>query len=96
MEIAWRLAAKFWSKGYATEAAKAVLNYALTELNIPEIFSFTAVANTKSQRVMEKIGLHHSDDDDFDHPKLDKNSPLSRHVIYRLTDEEYLEMMNHI
>jgi RimJ/RimL family protein N-acetyltransferase len=96
IEIGWRLAAKFWDKGYATEAAKAVLNYGFTELNIPEIFAFTVVANAKSQRVMEKIGLHHSEEDDFDHPKLDKNSPLSRHVLYRLTDEEYLEMMNHI
>jgi hypothetical protein len=42
------------------------------------------------------IRLHHSDDDDFDHPKLDKSNPLRRHILYRLTYEEYLERMNHI
>lgn len=96
VEIGWRLTSQHWGKGYATEAAKTVLHYAFTELNLPEIFSFTVVANTKSQRVMEKIGLHYSASDDFDHPKLDEQSPLRRHVLYRLTYEEYLEMMNHI
>ena len=96
VEIGWRLAAKYWGKGYASEAALAVLNHAFSELNIPEIFSFTATTNLKSQRVMEKIGLHHAEEDDFNHPKLEKSSPLCRHVLYRLTNEEYLEKMNHI
>lgn len=38
---------------------------------------------------MEKIGLHHSKADDFNHPKLGDNSPLKNHVLYRLTREEY-------
>ena len=54
-----------------------------------EIISFTVVANAKSRRVMEKIGLHHSEANDFDHPKLEENSPLKRHVLYRLTKNEY-------
>ena len=33
---------------------------------------------------MEKIGLHHKTDDDFDHPKLDDSGPLKKHVLYRL------------
>lgn len=91
VEIGWRLSSKHWGKGYATEAAKAVLYYAFTELNLGEIISFTVVANSKSRRVMEKIGLHHSETDDFDHPKLEENSPLRRHVLYRLTRENYLK-----
>ncbi len=90
VEIGWRLSSHHWGKGYATEAAKAVLRYAFTELNLSEIISFTVTANTKSRRVMEKIGLHHSVADDFDHPKLDENSPLRRHVLYRLTRDNYL------
>lgn len=89
VEILWRLSSKHWNNGYATEAAKAVLNYAFTELKLDEIFSFAVTANTRSRRVMEKIGLHHSEYDDFDHPKLDEVSPLRRHVLYRLTREEY-------
>lgn len=89
VEIGWRLSSQHWGKGFATEAAKAVLHYAFTELKLDEIISFTVVANMKSRRVMEKIGLHHSDTDDFDHPKLDETSPLRRHVLYRLTRDEY-------
>ena len=101
VEIGWRLSSQHWSKGYATEAAKAVLHYAFTELNLSEIISFTVVANIKSRRVMQKIGLHHAEADDFDHPNLDENSPLRRHVLYRLTrnnslrNTEYVDNLNH-
>ena len=89
VEIGWRLSSKHWGEGYATEAAKAVLHHAFTVLKLDEIFSFTVVANVKSRRVMEKIGLHHVEEDNFDHPKIDKNSPLRRHVLYRLARNEY-------
>lgn len=85
VEIGWRLSSKHWGQGFATEAAKAVLHYAFTDLQIKEIVSFTASTNIKSQRVMEKIGLQHHPEDDFDHPNLDKTSSLSRHVLYRLS-----------
>ena len=47
-EIGWRLSSKHWGQGFATEGAKAVLNYAFRELKIPEIVSFTASGNAKS------------------------------------------------
>lgn len=90
VEIAWRLSSNYWGKGYATEAAGAVLRYAFTELNLSEIISFAVVTNFKSRRVMEKIGLHYSEKDDFDHPELEEKSPLRRHVLYRLTRNDYL------
>jgi RimJ/RimL family protein N-acetyltransferase len=89
VEIGWRLSSQHWDKGYATEAAKAVLNYAFNELKLDEVISFTVAANIKSRRVMEKIGLRHSEADDFDHPKLDENSPLRKHVLYRLSRKDY-------
>ncbi|MBI5448033.1 MAG: GNAT family N-acetyltransferase [Gammaproteobacteria bacterium] len=85
VEIGWRLDSRHWNQGYATEGAKAVLQYAFTVLKLPEIVSFTAVNNQASRRVMEKIGLHHESSDDFDHPKLEKSHPLCRHVLYRLS-----------
>jgi len=87
VEIGWRLASKHWGKGYASEAAQAVLNFAFTTLNLEEVVSFTTENNTRSRRVMEKIGMHHNPHDDFYHPKLSKDSPLCRHVLYRLTRE---------
>lgn len=94
VEIGWRLSSQHWNKGYATEAARAVLYYAFTELKLDEIISFTVVANIRSRHVMKKIGLHHSEADDFDHPNLEQSSPLRKHVLYRLTKNEYLKTQN--
>lgn len=85
VEIGWRLSSAHWGQGYATEAAKAVLDFAFNQLQLKEIVSFTTVANIKSRRVMEKIGLLHDPQDDFQHPKLASTHPLCRHVLYRLS-----------
>src|SRR5690606_14340984 len=58
VEIGWRLAFKHWGKGYATEGAKACLQYGFETLRLKEIVSFTAVQNNRSRRVMERIGMH--------------------------------------
>ncbi|MDF1678065.1 MAG: GNAT family N-acetyltransferase [Legionellaceae bacterium] len=94
-EIGWRLASKHWGQGLAPEGAKAVLRYAFQVLDLSEVVSFTTVNNTKSRRVMEKIGLHHHPEDDFNHTELPKGSPLSRHVLYRLSQAEYIESVEH-
>ncbi len=90
IEIGWRLAARHWGKGYATEAASAVLKYAFMELDLNEIISFTASVNIRSRHVMEKIGLKHNARNDFDHPSLSHDSILKRHVLYRLTRNEFI------
>ncbi len=89
VEIGWRLSSAHWGKGYATEGAKLVLDKAFNEFNIPEITSFTVPANVRSQRVMQKIGLHHSPEDNFIHPILGPDHPLGLHVLYRLRKDEY-------
>lgn len=83
IEIGWRLDANYWGQGLATEGASAVLSYAFIELNLKEIISFTAKINKPSIRVMEKIGLSHDANDDFIHPKLDKEDRLAPHVLMR-------------
>jgi RimJ/RimL family protein N-acetyltransferase len=90
-EIGWRLARHTWGHGYATEAARAVLAFAFDELELAEVVSFTTVDNMPSRRVMERIGMTHDPADDFDHPKLEADSPLVRHVLYRLRAPERVE-----
>jgi RimJ/RimL family protein N-acetyltransferase len=85
VEIGWRLAFEHWGKGYATEAARAALDAAFHIPEIDEIVSMTAVANFRSRRVMEKLGLRHSSNDDFEHPGLPEGHALRRHVLYRLS-----------
>ena len=85
VEVGWRLAASHWGYGYAPEGALAALDYGFHALALDEIISFTSTGNARSRRVMEKIGMVHQPDDDFDHPHIPPSSPLSRHVLYRLT-----------
>lgn len=84
VEIGWRLDYNYWGQGYAVEGAKAVLRYGFETLHLPKIVSFTTVTNIRSRRVMEKIGLTHHPEDDFDHPLLKGDHPLKRHVLYSL------------
>ena len=89
VEIGWRLAFNYWGKGYATEGAIASLRYGFETLKLKEIVSFTAVQNMKSRAVMERIGMHHDAEDDFDHPRLPEGHPLRRHVLYRIRASEW-------
>ncbi|MBW0089098.1 GNAT family N-acetyltransferase [Pseudonocardia sp. KRD-184] len=59
LEIGWRFARAAWGRGYATEAARAVLHHAVTALGARSVFATTMAANTASRRVMEKIGMRH-------------------------------------
>jgi len=83
-EIGWRLAQQHWGKGYATEGAKAALQYAFANWDMPSIHSFTVHANVKSQAVMERIGMQRVEGGDFDHPSLAKDDPLLGHVLYKI------------
>ena len=85
VEIGWRLASAYWRRGYATEAAQAVVRHGFTRLDLREIVSFTVPHNRASRRVMEKLGMQHDPAEDFDHPALPAGHPLQRHVLYRLT-----------
>ncbi len=84
VEVGWRLARPAWGHGYATEAAREALRFGFDTLGLEEIVSFTVPANTRSQAVMERLGMTHNAADDFDHPRLPEGHPLRRHVLYRL------------
>jgi [ribosomal protein S5]-alanine N-acetyltransferase len=56
VDIGYRYIQQFWSNGYATEAAKAVLQYGIDN-NIKNIVGRAAVENNASIKVLENIGL---------------------------------------
>jgi RimJ/RimL family protein N-acetyltransferase len=89
VEIGWRLATAHWGKGYATEAARACLDYGFGPLDLGEIVAFTAVGNHDSRRVMDRLGMTHDKNDDFDHPRVSPRSPHRRDVLYRITRESH-------
>jgi len=89
VEIGWRLARPAWGQGHATEAARACLDWGFGALGLAEVVSFTVPANARSQAVMRRLGMCRDPEGDFDHPDLPLDSPLRRHVLYRLKREEW-------
>lgn len=83
LEIGWTLASGYWGHGYATEAANTALDWALSRFPHETVWSITSVSNRKSRAVMDKLGLTYLPELDFDHPKVDPDSNLLRHVTYR-------------
>jgi RimJ/RimL family protein N-acetyltransferase len=55
-EIGWTLARRAWGKGYATEGAKAALQYAFETLDQRHVISLIHPGNTPSMRVADRIG----------------------------------------
>ena len=83
LEVGWRLARPFWGVGYAAEAALAALRFGF-EGGAPEIVSFTAAGNARSEAVMRRIGMHRAPERDFDHPDVPEGHRLRRHIVYVL------------
>ncbi|MFE1788805.1 GNAT family N-acetyltransferase [Streptomyces sp. NPDC059525] len=83
VEAGWRLARSAWGHGYATEAARAALEFGFDTLALPEILAVTSVTNVPSQAVMRRIGMTRDRADDFDDPTLPPG-PLRPSVVYRL------------
>lgn len=71
IEIGYRLARGTWRQGFATEAARAVRDYAFRSLDIPRLIAIIDPDNIASIRVAEKIGMHYEQDvlfDGYSHP----------------------------
>ncbi|MDM0112212.1 GNAT family N-acetyltransferase [Variovorax sp. J22R133] len=90
VEIAWRLARPYWGQGFASEAAHAALRFGFENVGLAEIVALTVPANKRSQAVMERIGMVRNPADDFDHPLVPDGHPLQRHVLYRMSQAEWL------
>jgi RimJ/RimL family protein N-acetyltransferase len=82
LEMGYRLHKAAWGKGYATEASRAIVRKAFTELDAKRIVSSALLSNVASWRVMEKVGLKRVQQ--FPLPGYD-----SPDVTYALAREDY-------
>jgi RimJ/RimL family protein N-acetyltransferase len=89
VEIGWRIGIQYWGRGYATEGARAALQFGFDQLELREIVAFTATTNIPSIRVMERLGMTRHPEDDFDHPIFPEGHPLRPHVLYRLRARDW-------
>ena len=56
-EIGYWLGTKYWGKGYATEAVRALIDHAFTDLDSEALQAAARVTNPASRRVLEKCGF---------------------------------------
>ena len=57
VDVGFAFLARYWSKGYASESAAAVLEHGRTTLRLGRIVAITSPDNTGSRAVLERIGL---------------------------------------
>lgn len=84
IEIGWRLGSDYWGQGFAREAATACLDWAWAHLDVPSVAAITVLANRRSWGLMERLGMTRIEGGDFDHPDAPEDSPLKRHILYRI------------
>jgi RimJ/RimL family protein N-acetyltransferase len=92
IEIGWRLAQSAQDKGFATEGARAIAGFAFNELSLNEVVAITALPNQPSRRVMEKLGMTHRPELDFDHPRVPTGHQYQRHTLYSLRNPNFNEV----
>ena len=56
-ELGWIINSKYWGNGYALEAAKEIIQFAVNELRIRKFIAHCDSENVSSFRVMEKLGM---------------------------------------
>jgi RimJ/RimL family protein N-acetyltransferase len=57
IELGYRLKRSAWSRGYATEGARALIRKGFRELGVKRVVAMALAANTASINVMKKVGL---------------------------------------
>jgi len=90
VEVGWRLGRSAWGNGYATEAARAALDFAFDVAGLEEVVSTTTRTNERSQAVMRRLGMTHDAADDFAYPLLPDAHPFRPHVLYRMSKQRGL------
>lgn len=81
-EVGWRLARHAWGQGYATEAGHFALAHGFEVLGLTRILAYAARTNRPSERVMQRLGMIHAPDMDFDHPAVPEGHPVRPHIVY--------------
>jgi len=57
VELVWMLSKSAWGKGFATEGARAAINFGLNNLALPRVTALIRQENTSSIRLAERLGM---------------------------------------
>jgi len=70
-DLGYRFGKKYWGKGYATEAAKACMEYGFNNMKLKEIYAMTDSRNANSNNVLKKLGFTFVEKFDYDGDESD-------------------------
>ena len=84
VEAGWIIDRPYWRQGYALEAMAAGLDWGWAHFDAARIVAITSAVNLKSQRLMERLGMHRLADGDFDHALIPQGDPLRGMVTYAI------------
>lgn len=84
-EIGFHIRSQHWGRGYATEAARAVMAYAFRRLEVAGLFAGHNPRNLASRHILERLGFRYT------HHELYEPTGLE-HPCYLLTAAEYREL----
>jgi [ribosomal protein S5]-alanine N-acetyltransferase len=62
VELGYRLCLNFWGRGYAKEAATAILSYGFGDLKLARIMAFVLPQNKASVRILDQLGFRYLHD----------------------------------
>jgi RimJ/RimL family protein N-acetyltransferase len=82
-EVLWRFRKEFWGLGIACAAATQAIEHGFSKIGLDEIVAFTTPQNTRSIRLMERLGFNRDIEGDFNHPAVPEGHSLRRHILYR-------------
>jgi len=82
-EIGYWIGTKFWGRGYATEAARAVIDFAFTELDYDTLQAGARVTNPASRRILEKCGFQWTGVGLYRILALNSSAPIDRFRLDR-------------
>jgi RimJ/RimL family protein N-acetyltransferase len=85
-DLGWSLNPDFWGKGYASEAAAAVIAFGFERLGLQRIYATADVENTASQRVMARLGMRK--EGEFRHHRLLRGAWRDS-VVYGVVADEF-------
>lgn len=81
VDLGWILHADYHGKGYATEAARAIVDHAFGPLGLDELIAHMAEEHTASRHVAERLGM------EFFHSQPYERNLGKTHLFHRLTPQ---------
>ena len=85
-EIGWTVDWRYWGRGYATEGARAMLEFAFKTLGVHRVVAFCNANNRASARVMQKLGMQ---EDGHLRQTLWWNGAWADELLYAVLDSEW-------